>query len=69
MNAKEKIYQLLVKSDKKLQASAISKKAKVGDRSYTSRLLAELIAEKRVASEKIGREIFYWSIDEQIILE
>ncbi|MBR3366130.1 DUF4325 domain-containing protein [Candidatus Saccharibacteria bacterium] len=69
MNTKEQIYQILVKKGTELQASAISALGQVGDRTYVSKLLAELIKEKKVASKKVGREVFYWVIAETIILE
>ena len=65
---KDKIYKLLTKHPG-LSAEQISKKGQVGDRTYVSKNLATLIAEKKVRKEKHGREVKYFVCDIVVALE
>lgn len=66
---KEKIYQILL-NNPGLSAVQIGEKGKnLGNRTYISRNLAELIKENRVRSERHGRNIIYFVSDKIIALE
>ena len=68
MTYKEKIYKILLKTPN-LSAEQISQRGNVGDRTYVSKLLAELIAEHRVAQTQDGRNVKYHVSDIVIALE
>ncbi len=65
---KEKIYQILFKHPG-LSAIQLGEKATLGNRTYISKNLAELIKENRVRSEKNGRNVTYYVSDKIIALE
>lgn len=67
---KEQIYRLLVEHPG-LSAQEITEKCngKFGGRTYVSRILAQLISEHRVHSEKHGRNVIYFVSDKIIALE
>ena len=68
MTVKEKIYQILL-DNPGLSAVQIGEKDKLGNRTYISKNLAELIKENRVRSEKHGRNVIYYVSDIIIALE
>ena len=67
---KEQIYELLVEHPR-LSTQEIAEKGngKFGGRTYVSRILAQLISEGRVRSEKHGRHVIYFVTDHIIALE
>ncbi|MBR3353186.1 DUF4325 domain-containing protein [Candidatus Saccharibacteria bacterium] len=65
---KEKIYQILFKHPG-LSAIQLGEKTALGNRTYISKNLAELIKENRVRSEKNGRNVTYYVSDKIIALE
>ena len=65
---KEKIYQILFKHPG-LSAIQLGEKTALGNRTYISKNLAELIKENRVRSEKNGRNVTYYVSDKTIALE
>lgn len=68
MTYKEKIYKILLKTPN-LSAEQISQRGNVGDRTYVSKLLAELIAEHRVTQIQDGRKVKYSVSDVVVALE
>lgn len=69
ITVKEKIYQILL-DNPSLSAVQIGEKGKnLGNRTYISKNLAELIKENRVRSEKHGRAVIYFVSDKIIALE
>lgn len=70
INNKELIYQALLKSQKKMGALELTKiKGVSKDRTYVSRVLAQLIEEGRVGSEKEGRFVRYYVVDYVVALD
>ena len=65
---KEKLYQLLSKNPG-LSAIELDKKGDFNNRTYVSKLLAELIKEQRIISERHGRNIVYYVSDVVVALE
>ena len=65
---KEKIYDYLLKNPNS-SAEKISKNEKLGNRTYVSKLLAELIEEEKVAKHRKGRNILYAVSDNKTALE
>lgn len=65
---KDKIYNILT-NEPGLSAAQISAMGGVGDRSYVSRVLAQLIREGRVKSERFGRMIRYYVCDVKVGLD
>lgn len=53
------VYEALVKSGKEMTALELSKLDKVGSRTYVSRILAKLVASKKVYQRREGRNIYY----------
>lgn len=68
MTVKEKIYEILVK-EPGLSAIEMSGRGGLGDRTYVSKMLAELIDERKVRAEKTGRNVKYYVIDKTVALE
>lgn len=68
MNAKEKIYQIVFKKPG-ISAAQISKLANISYRSYASKMLSQLVAERRVRRERQGRHVIYFVSDVIIGLE
>ena len=59
--AREIIYDALVESGREMSALELSELPGVGSRTYTSKILAGLVAEKKVYSRKEGRNVYYRS--------
>ncbi|MBQ7040705.1 DUF4325 domain-containing protein [Candidatus Saccharibacteria bacterium] len=70
INNKELVYRTLLESQKKMSALELTKiKGASKDRTYISRILAQLIKEGRVASEKDGRFVRYYVADYIIAID
>lgn len=74
MSKKDEIYEILRKADRGLSAAEISVMGSVGDRSYVSKKLKELMDEKKVVQVRTGRNVSYEInnkgvlVDEDVIL-
>ncbi|MBQ3280650.1 DUF4325 domain-containing protein [Candidatus Saccharibacteria bacterium] len=68
MNEKDQIYNIISKNPG-VFASKIVKLGNFSQRTYVSRLLSQLVAEKRIRREKQGRNVIYFVSDVVIGLE
>lgn len=66
---KQEVYEILLKKRKRCTATELAKNKGIGSRTYVSKLLTKLMEEGKVAKTKVGRNVFYEVIDEEIGLE
>ncbi len=67
MTIRERIYEILDNSSHKLTAAQICEIGEFSSRTIVSRYLQILVKEKKVISERVGRNVFYY-LDNQIVI-
>ena len=67
MKVKDVIYSELVHTGQEMSAEDLSKLDGVGDRTYVSRVLKQLILEQKVEQRRQGRNIFYHATGQELI--
>lgn len=69
MKVKDIIYSELVYTGREMSAETLSELDGVGDRTYASRVLNQLIREQKVEKRKAGRNVLYHATGQELIFE